>query len=57
MPSSEALLEDASASVEEKELIRFERADEYLSLLSTLVPSTAGGSTSTAAIQSAYLTG
>ncbi|SJX60387.1 related to Tubulin-folding cofactor D [Sporisorium reilianum f. sp. reilianum] len=46
MVSSEAVAGDASAVVEEKELVRFERAQEFLSLLSSLVPPTASTSTS-----------
>ena len=34
--------DESAAVIEEKELVRFERADEYLSLLAQVVPSTAG---------------
>ncbi|GAC95548.1 tubulin specific chaperone cofactor [Pseudozyma hubeiensis SY62] len=45
MTSSEPHVEDPSAVIEEKELIRFDKAQEYLSLLSILVPSAPGTST------------
>ncbi|SPO20011.1 related to Tubulin-folding cofactor D [Ustilago trichophora] len=48
MPSAGAAINDSSAEIEEKELVRFERADEYLSLLSRLVPPSAGSSSSIA---------
>ncbi len=56
MPSAEASIDDASTVIEEKELVRFERADEYLTLLSQLIPSTSDSnsnaiaSTSSAAV-------
>ncbi|KAJ1583910.1 hypothetical protein NDA11_001396 [Ustilago hordei] len=37
MSSAEAIIDDPAVVVEEKELVRFERADEYISLLSQLV--------------------
>lgn len=40
----EAVIEDPSALVEEKDLVRFERAEEYLSLLSSLLSSTSSAS-------------
>lgn len=46
MSSADAVIEDPSAVVEEKELVRFERADEYISLLPQLVQSGAGHSSS-----------
>ncbi|SNX81662.1 related to Tubulin-folding cofactor D [Melanopsichium pennsylvanicum] len=40
MPSADAIIDESAASaVEERELVRFERAQEYLSLLSQLVAS------------------
>ncbi|CDS02232.1 hypothetical protein, partial [Sporisorium scitamineum] len=44
MASPEAVAGDPSVVVEEKELVQFERAQEYLSLLSSLVPPTASTS-------------
>ncbi|SPO20926.1 related to Tubulin-folding cofactor D [Ustilago trichophora] len=50
MPSAEAAIDDPSVVIEEKELVRFERADEYLSLLFRLVPPSAGSSAAAATI-------
>ncbi|KAJ1030323.1 hypothetical protein NDA16_001233 [Ustilago loliicola] len=44
MSSADAVIEDPAVVVEEKELVRFERADEYVSLLSQLVQSDASSS-------------